>query len=782
MKTKSALFIMAIAAICCFAIVTGCSDESDADGDITVGDFTYTTSGTNATIKTYNNATATSVTVEATVTKDATTYNVISVGENAFKGKTALTSVVLPDSITTILSNSFDGCTGITSFQFGTGLTTYNSCGLTFYDTDKTTTLTDSAKLKGYHFTKDTTANKLVKDLKVTFVYVYSSTDKPEGYGFTPKGTPVAEPKTFRTGYECKGWYKDYNITTGAFSNQWNFSSNVTEEITLYGKIETKKVTSITITDPVGDLSMKVGDTKEVKATVTPSDAHNKNLVYSSSNKSVADFDGTVKNKLIAKGTGTAVITVTAADGGGASKSFNVTVSSGLSHTITVNVVGGGTASSTPTSAKYNETVTLTQTATAGNVFKGWTSSDIDVSKITNNTFKMPDKDVTITATFMIQMDIKNPEHGIIQGPTEVTTGSDATYKFIGDDGYLISEILIDSAVVAKDVPSYTLTKIDKSHIINATFVAHENAKTVIDGQGNITESYTDTVEEVKINLVKTFKVDGTIISTAMDNDDIEGVTLASQSTTDAEGKTTGSAYAVVQVRYDRDPTAMFKAANTLMKSAIEFTKAEETLMSFDLTTAEGTSKGFDLTFDATPYDGEYPIIFTGDNSALAMDKDAINDVKKKALRVSVVEADVSEMSDLKKWIINGNTAYDIDVGGVHSFKGKMALTVPITLPEGKTAEDVAVYYVGTYHAEKIGGTYEDGHITAELPHLSLYFAAVDYKESSDSIPGSYNVLMMVIFLIIIVLLFLAAGAFALFFNLDDNRLYLNIGSNKNNR
>ena len=60
-------------------------------------------------------------------------------------------------------------------------------------------------------------------------------------------------------------------------------------------------------------LSLNVGDTQQLTATVSPSNADNKNVTWSSSNSSVAQVSST--GKITAKGAGSTTITVTTVDG-----------------------------------------------------------------------------------------------------------------------------------------------------------------------------------------------------------------------------------------------------------------------------------------------------------------------------------------------------------------------------------------------------------------------------------------------------------------------------------
>lgn len=71
-------------------------------------------------------------------------------------------------------------------------------------------------------------------------------------------------------------------------------------------------------------LSLKKGKTFQIKATVKPSNATNKTLKYTSSNKNIASVSS--KGKIKAKKPGKCVITVKTSDGSGITKKIKVTV------------------------------------------------------------------------------------------------------------------------------------------------------------------------------------------------------------------------------------------------------------------------------------------------------------------------------------------------------------------------------------------------------------------------------------------------------------------------
>ena len=170
----------------------------------------------------------------------------------------------------------------------------------------------------------------------------------------------------------------------------------------------TVPVTGVTLNKT--STSLYVGDTETLTPTITPDNATNKNVTWSSDDTSVATVDASGLVTAVARGT--AVITATAADGSGASTSCTVTVSSYLppanpNYRITVEAAQGGTVTADPTAAKAGATVTLTPVPDRGYQVGTVAVTDRfgDAVAVTEQadgtyTFTMPNGQVTVTVTF----------------------------------------------------------------------------------------------------------------------------------------------------------------------------------------------------------------------------------------------------------------------------------------------------------------------------------------------------------------------------------------------
>ena len=98
-------------------------------------------------------------------------------------------------------------------------------------------------------------------------------------------------------------------------------------------------------------------------------------------------------------------------------------------YTVTVENDGNGTAEADTTSAAEGETVTLTATPDDGYRFKEWQSDEVTVAD--DDTFTMPDEDVTVTAVFEADetgaYTVTFDANGGSVTPANATTGADGT-------------------------------------------------------------------------------------------------------------------------------------------------------------------------------------------------------------------------------------------------------------------------------------------------------------------------------------------------------------------
>lgn len=133
-------------------------------------------------------------------------------------------------------------------------------------------------------------------------------------------------------------------------------------------------VTQITLSKTSSSLS--IGNSETLTATVTPSNATNKTITWSSSNTSVASVNAS--GQVTAVGKGTAIITATATDGSGVSASCTYTV---------VKLVNSITLNKTSSTLRLGQSETLTATVLptdASNRSVTWSSSNTNVVRVSS--------------------------------------------------------------------------------------------------------------------------------------------------------------------------------------------------------------------------------------------------------------------------------------------------------------------------------------------------------------------------------------------------------------
>ena len=169
-------------------------------------------------------------------------------------------------------------------------------------------------------------------------------------------------------------------VSNGTVTAVGNGPATITVKSEDGGKSATCSVTVTTAVTGVSlnktSLSLEVGQSETLTATVSPSTASDKSVIWSSSNSSVASV--TSSGKVTAVGNGTSAITVKSEDG---SKSATCSV------TVTT-AVNGVSLNKTRLSLEVGKSETLTATvspSTASNKSVTWYSSDSSVATVTSS-------------------------------------------------------------------------------------------------------------------------------------------------------------------------------------------------------------------------------------------------------------------------------------------------------------------------------------------------------------------------------------------------------------
>lgn len=237
-----------------------------------------------------------------------------TIGEYAFANDTALRELGFNEGLTTIGERAFAGCR-LMSITIPSSLMSLgeNAFSCTFCDSDGVTVIpTAASSLKGHTYA-NATYDVLIRDWIPPQYYdvVFSA----NGGNNVPNSMSVLENSSFtlptysgsRAGYTFAGWY-DGQTTYNAGDTYRMEKSN----IRFVAQWDPILVESIRLSST--SLSMKVGDSTKVNATISPTAALNKDLRWSSGDSSIAVV--TSSGKITAVSEGTTVITVTSEDGG----------------------------------------------------------------------------------------------------------------------------------------------------------------------------------------------------------------------------------------------------------------------------------------------------------------------------------------------------------------------------------------------------------------------------------------------------------------------------------
>ena len=295
---------------------------------------------------------------------------VTSIGSNAFQNCTSLASVRIPNSVTSLGTYIFDGCSSLTDVTLGKGLTSMPSYMFSNCESLKNIKIPyNVATIGSYAFLNDTAFTEITIPRKTTAINsnAFSYPGKLNIYGIsgTYAETFANENNIKFTNREVNASKVELNesqitlnkgdtynlimsVTPDDFTDAVTWKSTDTDVVTVTetGVIKavgtgtaTVKLTvgnvstscRITVLQPVtsisldrSSLSLDSSDNYQLSAYIYPSTASNKNVVWESSDPSVATVDDNGMVTALKKGT--AKITVKAMDGSNVSASCTVTV------------------------------------------------------------------------------------------------------------------------------------------------------------------------------------------------------------------------------------------------------------------------------------------------------------------------------------------------------------------------------------------------------------------------------------------------------------------------
>ncbi len=244
--------------------------------------------------------------------------------DSMFKHCDVLESVIVPYRVTTIANNAFNECVKLTEITIPSNTTSISTSAFSY-----------PARLTIYGVS-GTTAETYAGDIGATFVAI----DKP-ATGVTLNRTEL----TLNKGQSAKLLVTiEPNDFTDA--TKWKTSDSAVATIADDGTVKavgvgtatvsfiagnTKASCTVTVLQPVtrlsftkSSISLDGGDTVQLDVNISPEDAANKDIVFSSSDESVATVDQAGLVTALKKGTAT--ITVAAQDGSGCKATCRITV------------------------------------------------------------------------------------------------------------------------------------------------------------------------------------------------------------------------------------------------------------------------------------------------------------------------------------------------------------------------------------------------------------------------------------------------------------------------
>ncbi len=251
---------------------------------------------------------------------------------------------------------------------------------------------------------------------------------------------------------------------------------------------------------------------------------------------------------------------------------------------------------------------------------------------------------------------------------------------------------------------------------------------------------HTETVSGLTVYVEKTELKDDSSATVASYTDG--DVRVYSVYTIDKDGNSEGRSDSVVASDSgtaslsSEDIQGMIGAARATAEAAgFEFSSLNVTVL-FAYPTQSGIAYA---EIDLSSYkSGLGSVTLEGDSGSLALDGDTLAGLAGKSVKMGIGKADTVTLTDGQRAIAEKYDVLDIgavsDGTAVHALNGKATVRIPYILKDGEDASDVKLYYLDANgNVKAVGGTYEDGYLTAELEHFSYYFASGSYGSGGFS-------------------------------------------------
>ena len=309
---------------------------------------------------------------------------VTTIGDYAFYGCSSLTAITLPKDMTSIGTDAFYGCSSLTAIILPKGITsienrTFSQCSsLTFIEIPEGVT---EIKFDAFLNCCKLAAIVLPKSLKKIYFTAFGTCRELTNVYCKAESVPNADDSAF---YGALNQNSTLHVPGSALE-----SYRTTSPWCTFSKFETLETTVVVegITLSQSSATLTEGESLPLTATVTPDNATDQSITWSSSNTAVATID--TNGKVTAVKPGTTTITALANDGSGVSASCRVTVVA-ASYTITYYVDGEEYHQEILTCG--STIVPINEPTKDGYTFSGW--SEIPET--------MPANDITISGNFTI--------------------------------------------------------------------------------------------------------------------------------------------------------------------------------------------------------------------------------------------------------------------------------------------------------------------------------------------------------------------------------------------